>query len=373
MTQSDLLVLTPPSVEALVADLKQLCEIESPSSDPVAVNRVMDVVEGWARQLGADTHALLGGSRSFDFGVTDAPYVLVLLHADTVWPHGTLGKMPLRTERDKLYGPGTYDMKGGIVGTFHALRALGAEGWPAGGIRVLLSPDEEIGSPSSRESIEAAARQARVVLVPEPPVAESHNLKTGRKGTGEYTLTLHGISSHAGNRPELGASAITAAAEAVQAVQALADSTQGTNVSAGKIVGGSATNVIPDECQVVFDVRVAVLSEAERLDRRIRAWQPSDSRVRVEVTGELDRPPFEQSPETLKLFALAEQIAVELGFTLGHEIVGGGSDGNLTAPFAPTLDGLGAPGDGAHALHEHVRLDRWPQHVELLTRLLARV
>lgn len=373
MTRPDVRPPTLPSLDALLADLQQLCEIESPSSDPVAVSRVMDVVEGWARQLGADTHALPGGSRTFDFGVTDAPYVLILLHADTVWPHGTLEKMPLRTEGDRFYGPGTYDMKGGIVGTFHALRALAAGGWPAGGIRVLLSPDEEIGSPSSRESIEAAARQARVVLVPEPPVADSHNLKTGRKGTGEYTLTLRGISSHAGNRPELGASAITAAAEAVLAVQALADPAQGTTVSAGKIAGGSATNVIPDECQVVFDVRVAVLNEAERLDRQVRAWQPSDSRVTVEVTGGLDRPPFEQSPATLELFALAEQIAGEIGFSLGHEIVGGGSDGNLTAPFAPTLDGLGAPGDGAHALHEHVRLDRWPQHVELLTRLLRRV
>lgn len=358
----------------LLSDLKQLVDIESPSSDPAAVGRVMDIVEGWARDLGAATHALPGGTRELNFGVGTDPYVLVLVHADTVWPHGTLQKMPWKQEGDRLYGPGTYDMKAGIVGLFYALRTLkAAERWPTGGIKVLLTPDEETGSESSRDHIEAAARGARVALVPEPPVSDTHNLKTGRKGVGDYSVTLHGVASHAGNRPELGASAITAAAQAIVDLQALARPDVGTTVSVGLITGGSATNVIPDECRLDIDVRVASLTEAERVEQSIRAWRPHDDRVRCEIGGGLNRPPFEQGEGTLKLFAQAQRIARELGFELGHESVGGGSDGNFTAPIVPTLDGLGAPGDGAHAVHEHVRLDRWPDHVRLLTRLLLEV
>lgn len=360
-----------PDLNSLLKDLRQLVEIESPSSDPVAVGRVMDVVEGWAQAMGAETHALPGGTREFNFGLGDGPYVLVLTHADTVWPHGTLEKMPWKQEGDRLYGPGTYDMKAGIVGLFHAMKALRQAGqWPQGGVKVLLSPDEEIGSPGSRTQIEAAARGARVALVPEPPVSDSHNLKTGRKGTGDYTLKLRGVASHAGNRPELGASAITAAAEAVLALQSLADPAQGTTVSVGLISGGSAVNVIPDECRLSIDVRVSTLTEAERIEQGVRAWKPSNDRVTCEVSGGLNRPPFEQGEGTLRLFAQAQAIARELGFEIGHEKVGGGSDGNFTAAMIPTLDGLGSPGDGAHATHEHVRLDRWPDHVRLLTRLL---
>ncbi|THF88950.1 M20 family metallopeptidase [Deinococcus sp. KSM4-11] len=356
----------------MLSDLHELVRLESPSSDPMAVARVMDVVEGWARDLGATTRALPGGTRSLCFGMDeggDARPLLILMHADTVWPTGTLDQMPWRQEHDRLYGPGTYDMKGGIVGAFHALRALGRQ-WPAGGIHVLLSPDEEIGSLSSRAHIEAAAHEARAALVVEPPVADSHNLKTGRKGTGGYWLTLTGIASHAGNKPAEGASAITAAAEAILAIQALARPDVGTTISAGVIRGGSAMNVIPERCAVEFDVRVSTLAEAERVDAAVQAWRPTDQRVGVDLTGGLNRPPFEQGEDTTRLYARARDIAASLGFTLGHESVGGGSDGNFTAPITPTLDGLGAPGDGAHAAHEHIRLDRWPAHVQLLTRLI---
>lgn len=364
-----------PDLNAMLADLHTLVSLESPSSDPVAVSRVMDVVEGWARDLGATTHALPGGTRSMTLGTQSggaARPLLILMHADTVWPTGTLERMPWRTDGDRLYGPGTYDMKGGIVGTFHALRALQGQ-WPDGGIHLLLSPDEEIGSESSRSHIEAAARDARACLVVEPPVADSHALKTGRKGTGGYWLTLHGIASHAGNRPTDGASAITAAAEAVLAVQTLARPDLGTTVSAGIIHGGSAMNVIPETCTVEFDIRVRTLAEAQRVDTAVRAWQPSDPRVTVELRGGMNRPPFEQAADTLALYARARGIAATLGFDLGHESVGGGSDGNFTAPITPTLDGLGAPGDGAHAQHEHIRLDRWTAHVQLLTRLIQTI
>lgn len=363
------------ALQALMADLKVLTDLESPSTDPAAIQRVMDIVEGWARDLGAETHALGGGTRVFRFGVqpgaADRP-VLILTHADTVWPHGTLEDMPWRVDGDRLHGPGTYDMKAGIVGLFHALRALDGQ-WPRGGVTVLLSPDEEIGSPSSREHIERAAHDARVALVVEPPVADTHALKTGRKGTGSYTLTFTGVASHAGNKPEEGASAVTAAAQATLDLQALARPDQGTTVSVGLIRGGSAVNVIPAHATLEIDLRVSTLAEAGRVDAAVRAWTPHDPRVTVRIDGGLNRPPFEQGDGTLALFEQARAAAQDLGFDLTHAVVGGGSDGNFTAPIIPTLDGLGAPGDGAHAQHEHVRLDRWPDHVRLLTELLRRV
>ncbi len=361
-----------PELQAMLNDLRTLVEIESPSSDLAAICRVMDVVEQWARDLGAETHGLPGGTRLFNFGVGHGGQpILVLTHADTVWPHGTLAQMPWRVEGDRLYGPGTYDMKAGIVGLMHALRSL--SGWPRGGVQVLLSPDEETGSASSRAHIEHAARHARAVLVVEPPVADNHNLKTGRKGTGHFSLHFHGVASHAGNKPEEGASAITAAAQAVLEIQALARPDIGTTISVGLIRGGSAVNVVPAECVLDVDLRVSTLAEAERVTAAVQAMTPVDPRVTLTLGGGLNRPPFEQSETTMALFAQAQAIAQQLGFTLGHEVVGGGSDGNFTAPLAPTLDGLGAPGDGAHASHEHVRLDRWPDHVRLLTRLLKEI
>ncbi len=367
----------------MLSDLRTLVDIESPSTDLAAICRVMDVVEHWALDLGAETHALPGGTRLFNFGTghkvdaEDEQPILVLAHADTVWPHGTLQTMPWREDGDRLYGPGTYDMKAGIVGLFHALRTLKHQSpgkpWPRGGVQVLLSPDEETGSASSRAHIESAAGNARAVLVVEPPVADSHHLKTGRKGTGHFSLQFQGVASHAGNKPEEGASAITAAAKAVLEVQALARPDVGTTISVGLIRGGSAVNVVPAECVLDIDLRVSTLDEAERVTAAVQAMTPDDPRVKLTILGGLNRPPFEQGGGSLGLFEQAQTAAQDLGFTLGHEFVGGGSDGNFTAPLSPTLDGLGAPGDGAHASHEHVRLDRWPDHVRLLTRLLQEV
>jgi len=362
-----------PDVAQLLPDLHQLVEIESPSGDAQAISRVMDVVEGWARALGAEVENLAGGTRSFQFGEQQRP-ALILTHADTVWPQGTLEGMPFRVEGDRVYGPGTYDMKAGIVSAIHALRALHASGgWPLGGIRLLITPDEEIGSHSSRAHIEAAARQARAVLVVEPPVADTHALKTGRKGVGSFVLTLHGVASHAGNKPEEGASAIAEAARLIPAIHALAQPEAGTTVSVGLIRGGSAVNVIPARCTLEVDVRASTLAEGERVTASMQALTSSDPRVRLELGGGLNRPPFERGPQTLALYARAQALAGGLGFQLSEAVVGGGSDGNFTAPLSPTLDGLGAPGDGAHATHEHVRLDRWPQHVALLTELLREV
>lgn len=355
----------------LLRDLKTLVEIESPSSDIVAVTRVQDVVEGWARELGAECHALPGGTRRMVFGMSgpDRKPLLLLAHADTVWPHGTLDQMPFKVEGDRVYGPGTYDMKGGIVGAFAALRSLAGE-YPAGGVELLLTPDEEVGSGLSRTSIEQAAQQARAVLVVEPPIADTHALKTGRKGMGDFRVEVTGIASHAGNKPEEGASAIREAALQLLDIEALARPEVGTTVSVGCISGGSAVNVIPAQAVLDIDVRISSLDEAERITAALHALKPHDPRVKLKVTGELNRPPFERSEATLGLYRQAQKLAQGLGFEVGEGVVGGGSDGNFTAPIAPTLDGLGAPGDGAHAAHEHIRLDRWPQHVRLLAGLL---
>lgn len=355
---------------SLLRDLEQLVKLESPTSDALSVCAVQDVVEQWAKDMHAQTHALPGGTRQFLFGTSEgAKRVLVLTHADTVWPHGSLAEMPFRIEGERVYGPGGYDMKGGIVGLFYALRSL--EGcYPAGGVEVLLTPDEEIGSQHSRAVIEQAAQRARAVLVVEPPVADSHALKSGRKGVGNFTVELRGVAAHAGNKPHEGASAISEAAHQILAVQALADPQKGTTLSVGAVSGGGAVNVIPAQARFEIDLRVSTLEEGERVTDAMQALTPHDSRVEIRVSGGLNRPPFERSSATLQLFEQARRLAAGLGFELTEEVVGGGSDGNFTAPIAPTLDGLGAPGDGAHAAHEHIRLDRWPDHVRLLTALL---
>ncbi|TSA87352.1 M20 family metallopeptidase [Deinococcus detaillensis] len=363
---------------SLLRDLEQLVKLESPTSNMLAVCTVQDAVEQWAKDLQAHTHALPGGTRQFLFGTSEdtgaaqQKRVLVLAHADTVWPQGSLSDMPFRVEGVRVYGPGSYDMKGGIVGLFYALRSLEGN-YPAGGIEVLLTPDEEIGSHHSRAVIEQAAQRARVVLVIEPPVADSHALKSGRKGVGHFLVELRGVAAHAGNKPREGASAISEAAHQILAVQALADPEKGTTVSVGAVSGGGAVNVIPAQARFEIDLRVSTLEEGERITQAMQALTPRDSRVEIKVSGGLNRPPFERSPATMKLFAQAKQLAAGLGFDLTEEVVGGGSDGNFTAPFVPTLDGLGAPGDGAHAAHEHIRLDRWPDHVRLLTALLREV
>nr|WP_148234916.1 M20 family metallopeptidase [Deinococcus maricopensis] len=354
-------------VPAMLRDLQTLVELESPSDDLDAVMRVQDHVDAWMRDLGADVHTLPGSTRRYTLGPQDRP-VLILMHADTVWPHGTLGRLPFRIEDDRAYGPGTYDMKGGIVMAVHALRAV--RGQLPHGIEVLLTPDEETGSASSRAHIEDAAGHARAVLVVEPPVADTHALKTGRKGVGDYTLHLHGVASHAGNQPKLGASAVAEAARLILQVNDLGNDDLGTTVNATVIRGGTARNVIPADATVDIDVRVQRMSEAERVHAALHNLKTTDPRVTLSVAGDINRPPFERTDGTARLYSRAQAAARDLGFEVSEAFVGGGSDGNFTAPIAPTLDGLGAPGDGAHADHEHVRIDRLALHTALLARLI---
>ena len=368
---SDTFSPIPVDSDALLRDLEALVTSESPSGDRAGVKRVMETVEGWLRDLGATVLRLDGDTRHFILdGSENAPEesVLILAHADTVWPHGTLERMPFRVEGDRAYGPGSYDMKGGIVGALHALRAL--RGQLTRRVELLLTPDEEIGSPESRGHIERVAARAGAVLVVEPPVAGTHALKVGRKGTGLFHLSARGVASHAGNAPEAGASAIAEAARQVLALEALADPARGTTLSVGRIAGGGAINVVPAHAEFWTDVRVSDLAEAARLEAAVRALTPRDPRIKLSVDGGLNRPPFENGEGTQALFARAQEIGRQLGWAVTGEAVGGGSDGNFTAPLRPTLDGLGAPGAGAHAENEHVDLTAWPRHVQLLAELI---
>ena len=360
-----------PNLTALLQDLQTLVELESPSSDLAAVRAVQDVVQGWMLDLGATAETLPGEVRRFRLGMAAGTKpLLILMHADTVWPHGTLAQMPFRIEGNRAHGPGSYDMKGGVVMAVHALRML-AGSLPAGGIEVLLSADEEVGSLLSRGAIERAASTARCVLVVEPPVGGSHALKTGRKGVGMYSVAVHGVAAHAGNRPEEGANAIAEAARLVVLAHALARPELGTTVSVGRFTGGGAVNGVPAHAEFDADLRVSLLEEGERLAADFAALQPADPRVTLHLSGGMNRPPFERAAGTAALYAQAQRHAAALGFEVGEAFVGGGSDGNFTAPLAPTLDGLGAPGDGAHAAHEHVRLDRLSDHTALLAALIA--
>lgn len=360
-----------PDLPKLVADLETLARLESPSNDLAAVEAVLDQAQAWAEALGGVPERLTGGSRRIRFGDGDRP-LLLLGHADTVWPHGTLEGMPLRRDGDRLRGPGVADMKGGIVSALHALELLEGK-WPQGGIELLLTPDEEVGSAGSREHIEAAARRARAALVLEPPVEGTNALKTARKGVGEWTLDFAGLAAHAGNDPAKGASALSEAARALLALEALARPEQGSTVSVGHLEGGGPVNVIPARAALSLDVRFSGTEEAERLSQAIPAYAPHDARVTVSARGGINRPPFERGEGTARLFALAQSVASEHGWALSEAGVGGGSDGNFTAPLCPTLDGLGAPGGGLHAAHEFVDLNAWPRHVALLAELLRRI
>ncbi|HVG39011.1 MAG TPA: M20/M25/M40 family metallo-hydrolase, partial [Pyrinomonadaceae bacterium] len=282
---------------------------------------------------------------------------LVLGHTDTVHPRGTIRAFPWREEEDgKIYGPGIFDMKANCVLALETIRA-GAElglGAPNQRITVLFTCDEETGSADGRALVEDEARRASRILVLEPS-APGGRVKTGRKGTGMWTLRAHGRAAHAGLDPEKGASAVLEIARQIETVHALNDYPRGTTVNVGVVRGGTASNVIAAEAEAEIDVRYSIAEEAERLEESFRRLTPRDERVRLEVIGSINRPPLERTNAVVELFTEARRTAAALGFELDETQVGGASDGNFAAPFCPAvLDGLGIEGDGAHATHEHI-------------------
>ena len=371
----DLLDFCVAQQDDLRSTVETLVRLESPSTDKVAVDRCGDVIASFLKDFGADVTRIAQAERGnhvrAEFG-GGPRRVLLLGHFDTVWDLGQLERMPVREENGRLYGPGVYDMKASIAIAMLAVRAAQAAG-PTPRIVMLWTTDEEIGSATSRPIIEAEARSSDAVLVLEPSLPGGA-AKTQRKGCGEFTLSAHGVSAHAGIDPRKGASAIHELAHQIVALESLRDLDRGISVNVGVISGGTRGNVIAEEARAVIDVRVPTQEDARRIEAEVRGLQPRNSGVRLEVHGGIDRPPLERTAGVKRLYEQAHEVAAEFGKDLAEGATGGGSDGNFTAALGvPTLDGLGPEGEGAHALHEHVVIGDLPWRAAFLAALMRKV
>ena len=365
--------------EETIKLIRTLVECESPSHDAAATNRLNDLLIEATR--GAASARVLKSKKSghhlrlqFAPGKgRNAAQTLALAHSDTVWEHGTLRSMPFRRDAERLWGPGVLDMKAGIAFFIMALRILRDLDVPiTDSVVMLVVSDEEVGSQTSRMHTEAEARKSARVLVLEPGTGLTGKLKTARKGVGDYHLHITGRASHAGVDFEAGASAILEAARQIDKLAALTNLEHGTTVNPGIIHGGTRTNVIAAEAQIDIDIRVTKLRHAEALDKKLKALKPFDKRCQLRITGGLNRPPMERTKAIGELFSRARAIGEELDIKIEESATGGGSDGNFTAALGvPTLDGLGAVGEGAHASNESILIDRIPDRVALLAALLV--
>ena len=367
---------------ALIEFTRQLVAAESPSDVKAAVDACLALAAARARALGGRVklHRRRGagnviearfGPRSKATKTGDVKPTMLLGHLDTVWPLGTLKTMPCRLSDGRLWGPGTLDMKAGVAMALTALEILAEAELLAGEVVLLLTGDEEVGSLVSRSIIEQTARECGAVYVLEP--AQGLALKTARKGTGGWRIDVHGVAAHAGVDFEKGANAIVELARVVDTVSGWTDLKRGLTVSVGVVGGGARSNVIPAEAWAEVDARIARKADGPRIERRFAALKPADSRCTIAVTGGINRPPMERTRGTVRLYKRARALAAELGFTLDEASTGGGSDGNFTSALGvPTLDGLGAVGEGAHARHESVVVEHLAPRTALLAGLLTR-
>jgi len=368
----------------LLADLARL---ESPSVVPASQGPVLDRLGGELRALGMRVRRLRGKASGGHLFAAPAriagagrgrgraagrlPAQLLLGHCDTVWPLGMLATMPVETRGGRLYGPGVYDMKGGLVQALFALRALRELRLEPPAVPLLfVNSDEEIGSGESTRWVRLLARRVRRVFVLEPSLGPEGRLKTGRKGVGRFVVTVRGRAAHAGLEPERGASAVLELSHVIQRLHALADPARGIAINVGVVSGGLRGNVVPPEARAEVDVRVLWEEDAPALEAAIRGLAPTLPGTRLEVSGAIDRPPLIATPANLALWRTAEAAARQLGLVLGHGTAGGASDGNTTSRTTATLDGLGAVGGGAHSIDEHVELARMPERAALLALLL---
>ncbi len=367
---------------AIVALISELARCESPSDQPQAVNRFVNLLG--SRIDGATSVKTLPGGRfghhlrcefKFPGAKADAGRILVLAHSDTVWPLGTLAQMPVREERGRLWGPGVLDMKSGIAFFIYAIHTLQMLEIPVRRTILLqVNSDEEVGSETSRQFTEEAARQSAVTLLLEPGTGLKGKLKTERKGVGDYAVTVKGRASHAGVDFESGASAVLELARQIPKIAAFTNLGRGITANPGVISGGTRTNVVAAEARVEVDIRIAKMKDADALDKKFRALRPFDKRCSIHVEGGLNRPPMERTPAIQQLFRTARACAKELGVALQESSTGGGSDGNFTAALGvPTLDGLGGVGEGAHAENESILLDRVADRTALLAMLLSKL
>jgi glutamate carboxypeptidase len=363
----------------MVATLRRFVECESPSGDTAAVNRFVDLVSETVAPYakvktssGGKFGPILLAEMSLP-GRRKSRQVLALGHSDTVWPIGTLRTMPFRHAEGRLWGPGTLDMKAGIVFFLFAVRALRELDIPAPSkVLLQLNPDEEVGSEASRALTEKNALRSKAVLVLEPGTGLTGKLKTARKGVGDFTVVVKGRASHSGVDFQAGASAVLELARQIERIAAFTQLSRGITVNPGVISGGTRSNVVAAEARAEVDIRVLRLRDAPALEKKFRALKPFDNRCTIEISGGLNRPPMERSAGIVKLFRLAQSLGRDLGVELEESLTGGGSDGNFTAALGiPTLDGLGAVGEGAHAVNESLLVNRIGDRTALLGKLLA--
>ncbi|HVA24154.1 MAG TPA: M20 family metallopeptidase [Chloroflexota bacterium] len=355
--------------------LEELVASESPTDSPPGVERAQSLLASCFGDIGAEVEPIPGrdgfGPHLLAHAGTGSEQVLVVGHVDTVWPLGTLARMPYQRDGERIAGPGIYDMKGGIALIWQALaglRELGRTG--VSRLAILITSDEEVGSPTSRWLVEELARQSKAVLVFEPGVLPAGAVKTARKGVGLFKLKVGGKAAHAGNDPDRGRSAICELARQIVKLETLADRASGVSINVGVIRGGTRPNVVAAEAEAEVDLRVATMAQALSMERAILGLEPLGRDVRIEVSGGLNRPPMERSAHVAGLYEQVRGLAEDIGLDLPEQAVGGGSDGNFTAALGvPTLDGLGVVGAGAHADHEHIRLSHLPNRLALTMRL----
>ncbi len=359
--------------------LERLVLCESPSGDRESLIHVMGVLSN-AFSERRFRPFILAGKQSGGMLVAmpkerprHRPHQLLLGHCDTVWPLGTLETMPARTADGTFWGPGSYDMKAGLVQGLFAIEALAAAGIESLPVTPVfcINSDEEIGSHESTRVIIRFARSADRCFVLEPSLGPDGDLKTARKGVGSFTITVRGKAAHAGLDPGKGASAILELSLVIQKLFALNAAEKGITVNVGTIDGGLSANVVAPESKASVDVRVPSMEDAERIEKAIHSIEAETPGTEVLIEGSVRRPPMERTPGNQRLWQLARRGAEELGISIEQAAAGGGSDGNTTSQLVPTLDGLGAVGAGAHAVNEHLVLDKMVERSALLARLLS--
>ena len=371
---------------SMLEHLEALVSVESPSEDKMGVDQAGSLVTSWCEALGGTIRlhrqkkfgdllevrfgAMRRGSNAR--GEARRKPILLLGHLDTVWPMGTLEKMPFRVAKGRAFGPGVYDMKAGVVMALHAIAMLRERQTQTTPVVVLLVSDEEVGSPVSRAVTEKIARECSAVFVLEPAQGSQGAYKTARKGVGNYSVHVQGVAAHSGVDFEKGHSAVLELARLIEKISGFTDMKTGLTVNPGTICGGTRTNVIAAEAQAEVDVRIARMRDAARVEKLFRGLRVTDRACTLTITGGMNRPPMERSRGTVALFHQAKGFANAMGFALEEASTGGGSDGNFTAALGiPTLDGMGAVGEGAHATHESIMLSELAKRTALLAAMIA--